>query len=398
MTDSLRFELLVDHRQSPESSLIRRYLRGCGLELGAAEAERFQEYLGAASIEEGVRIVPLLVHRGVRVDVLDETSRMHTRTFKSLDGCVTAAHCMRNGYDRVVLESGGNAGTAIAAYCRKLGIETYCFVPERNLPLLNSQVFSSATNHLIAVQEDGMVKAASRRFAQKHGLPMVPSVEWRFEAGMLRGQFILEQLLAGRRIDWLAQTISAAFGPIGIYRGLRRHGRGLPAMPRFLAVQQATNCPMFEQWRRGLDVGGRGGRIDGQLLVSVMYDTAPQTHGTYPELADLVQDTRGSMTTVSRDELDSFLDRRFDDGTVIELLARQDIRFGERSGEVSEKAGLLALAGLLKQIDCGDIAEGSVALVSLTGGAADNCGGVACGQRITSIEQVDQIPLTGMPC
>ncbi|MFZ9092629.1 MAG: hypothetical protein ACO3FE_21335, partial [Planctomycetaceae bacterium] len=60
---------------------------------------RFSEKLGFAesgllrrtSIQEGVRTFVLLTHRDVEIHILDETSLMHTNSFKAIDGAVTAA-------------------------------------------------------------------------------------------------------------------------------------------------------------------------------------------------------------------------------------------------------------------------------------------------------------------
>lgn len=385
------FEQLVDRKHAPESSLVRRYLKAYGTDLESGAQLAFQSLLQEASLQEGVRLFPLFSHRGVEVNLLDETSLMHTRTFKSIDGCVTAAHCKLNGYDRVVLESGGNSGSALTAYCRQLGIETFCFVPEANLPLLSAELFSNRLSHLIAVKERGMVKEATHRFARQRGLPLVPRVEWRFEAAMFRGFFILEQLLAGNRFDWLTQTISAAFGPIGIYRVLMRHRNEIDSLPRFLGVQQATNCPMYRAWMASLGGSDNIPERDEPLVVSVMYDVKPQTHGTFAELEQMLKTSGGNMTTVDAGELNAFLSRRFDGRTALEWLSANGVEVTVRVGEIVEKAGLVALAGLVKEIDAGAIKPGMRVLCSLTGGASGSDGKAVPEHVIASMDQVDRL-------
>lgn len=386
-------EELTNGRYSAESSLVMRYLKGSGLDLDDAERTMFREWLARASMQEGVRLLPLFTHGGVDVHLLDESTLMHTRTFKSIDGCVTAAHCKRLGFDKVVLESGGNNGTALTTYCRRLGIETFCFVPQANLPLLNSKTFAHPTSHLIAVRDRGMVKEATHRFARQRGLPLVPRVDWRYEAARFRGSFILEQIMAGRRFDWLSQTISAAFGPIGIYRVLRQHRAGIGALPRFLGVQQATNCPMYRAWQH--NGGDRGGAASGEepLVVSVMYDVRPQTHGTYAELEQLLDESVGSMTTVDAGEFDAFLQRRFNGRTPLEHLDANGISITLHDGGIVEKAGLMSLAGVVKAIDAGTIPSGSRILCSLTGGASEGDGKAMPEHCVDSVEQVDGLYL-----
>lgn len=391
MTNS--FEPFIDNRHSAETSLVRRYLAASGDELDARTRRQFHDWLARASVQEGVRLFPLFEHRGVAIHLLDESSLMHTRTFKSIDGCVTAAHCRLAGHLRVVLESGGNSGTALAAYCQRLGIETFCFVPQANLSLLNGEVFANPTSHLIAVKIRGMVKEATHRFAQQRGLTLVPRVEWRLEAAMFRGFFILEQMLAGNCFDWLAQTISAGFGPIGIYRALMRHRGEFELLPRFLGVQQASNCPMYRAWLASIGGVATIPERDEPLVVSVMYDEKPQTHGTFAALERVLVSSGGSMTTVEASELDKFLSRRFDGRTPLQLLHDNGVLVAMRNGEVVEKAGLLALAGVVKAIDAGVVAAGSRVLCSLTGAAGGGGDNAVPEHVIDSLAQVDQLPL-----
>jgi threonine synthase len=391
MNDTISFEQFVDRTHPAESSLVLRYLKACGLELDKEQRAAFRHWLAKASTQESVRIFPLLNHRGVEVHLLDETSGMHTRTFKSIDGCVSAAYAKLRGFDRVVFESGGNLGAALTTYAHRLGIETFCFVPQANLHLLNGRTFANPTSHLIAVKDRGKVKEVTHRFAQQHALPLIPEVEWRFDAAMFRGLFILEQIIADRQFDWLTQTISAAFGPIGIYRVLDRHRHEITTMPRFLGVQQATNCPMFRAWRarQGDDVNMPA--QDEPLLVSVMYDVRPQTHGTYGELEQILTDTGGDMTTVGAAELDIFMQRRFDGHTALELLVANDVEMALNNGDLVEKAGMIALAGLVKEIDRGTITAGSKVLCCLTGGASQGDGSAVPEHYIDSVEEVDQL-------
>ncbi len=386
------FERLIDDRHTAETSLVRRYLEACGAGQDAQTRAVFHGLLARASVQEGVRLFPLLAHRGVEIHLLDESSLMHTRTFKSIDGCVTAAHCKLAGHEQVVLESGGNSGAALVAYCQRVGVETFCFVPQANLALLNGELFAHPASHLIAVSDRNMVKEATHRFAGQRGLPLVPQVAWRFEAAMFRGLFILEQMLAGNCFDWLTQTISAAFGPIGIYRALMRHRQEFDRLPCFLGVQQASNAPMYRAWMASIRGAANIPERTEPLVVSVMYDEKPQTHGTFAELEHLLHNSGGTMTTVNAVELKAFLSRRFDGRTALELLRDNGVSVAVRDGEIVEKAGVLALAGAVKAIDAGVVTAGLRVLCSLTGGANGSDGKAVPEHVIGSLAQVDELP------
>ena len=216
-TSSGHFLETIDRKYPAESSIVLRYRNA--FTFGTEEEDaRFKDLLKTTSIREGARIFSLMNYKGVEIFALDETSLMHTNTLKSIDGCVTTARCKMAGYNRVVLETGGNTGAALTAYGTRAGLETFCFIPQENLPLLNSKFFGSPKAHLISVEEPGMVKKSAQSFERLYGLKHIPETHWRIEASRFRGLRILEYMLEeGRKFDWITQTISAAFGPIGIY-------------------------------------------------------------------------------------------------------------------------------------------------------------------------------------
>ncbi len=59
---------------------------------------------------------------------------MPTLSFKDRGAAALIAHCRSIGVDRVVQDSSGNAGNAVAAYCARAGIGCEIFVPEGASP------------------------------------------------------------------------------------------------------------------------------------------------------------------------------------------------------------------------------------------------------------------------
>lgn len=59
---------------------------------------------------------------------------MPTLSFKDRGAAVLISHCRSIGVERVVQDSSGNAGNAVAAYCAKAGIACEIFVPEGTSP------------------------------------------------------------------------------------------------------------------------------------------------------------------------------------------------------------------------------------------------------------------------
>ncbi|MGB5661278.1 MAG: pyridoxal-phosphate dependent enzyme [Thermoanaerobaculia bacterium] len=371
----------IDRRHSREQSVVLRYRNCLRFEESSADDEDFKRLLDRTSIREGLRIFPLLTYRDVEILVLDETSLMLTHTLKSIDGAVTIARSLQRGYRRVAFESGGNTGTALSVYGRRVGLETFLVVPGENLSLLDSAAFEAPTTHLIAVRDRERVKQVAGELRKRERLPKVPQPEWRLEASMFIGSYLLEAMLEGLQFDILAQTISAAFAPIGIFRVLREHQAELGRLPGFLGVQQAPNCPMYRALR-GAETGSgaREGesevRSSGRLLTRVMYDSSPQSYGTVDALRGVLDDTGGDLTLVDSADFRRLLEEDFDGAGILSVLGKAGVNIFVRDGEIVETTGLLALTGALKEIDAGRITAGSRVLVCLTSGTGRPDGAV----------------------
>ncbi|MFA6148391.1 MAG: hypothetical protein WC899_09295 [bacterium] len=368
-------EKRIDGSCSPDTSIVRRYRDAVRFDDRPERDLAFRRILPESSIREGVRIVPLPAYRGVAIHLLDETSRMATGSLKSIDGCLTTSFCRAEGVGRIAFESGGNTGSALTRYGRNAGLETFFFCPRENVDLLDSGLFRDRKAHLVGVEDRGRVKEFTALFAKTAGIRRVPEKSWRYAAGMFRGLFLLEHMLTTGGFDWISQTVSAAFGPIGIYGVLKAFREELRMLPRFLGIQQEANCPMFRAWNpeaaRRL---GNAGQEPGRLLARIMYDDSPDTHGTCGDLQDLLLQTRGDLLTVNGEEFDARLDPSAEFGPVLEMLRSRDIAITLRSGQVTEKTGLIALAGTLKAIDAGTIRRGSRVLCCLTSGVSETDG------------------------
>lgn len=168
------------------------------------------------------------------------------------------------------------------------------------------------------------------------------------------------------------QSISAAFGPIGVYRLLERNHA---ALPRFIGVQQAQNAAMYNAWRAGtVDIEPAQFNSTKDLLSRVMYDATPQRYGTFDSLRDLLGRSGGFLTTVDHAEFDALM-MRGPGVAALESLSAAGIEITRRGNEIFEKTGLMALAGIFKEIDAETITPGSRVLCCLTGGTAnpDGC-------------------------
>jgi threonine synthase len=358
-------EKCIDEGCSPESSIVSRYRQAVRFDDQPGRDLAFKRHLLETSIREGARIVPLMTYKGVTIHLLDETSGMTTGSLKAIDGCLTTALCRMEGVGRIVFESGGNTGSALTQYGQNAGLETFFFCPIDNLDLLDSRLFDTRKSHLIGVEERGRVKELAALFATAAGIKHVPDRSWRYAASMFRGLFILEHMLTVGAYDWISQTVSAAFGPIGIYSVLNTFREDVRGVPRFLGIQQEANCPLFEAWKPNACPK------EGKLLTRIMYDDSPQTYRTYEDFYQLLMQTHGDLLTVNEEEFDSYIYQPAEYGSILELFLSQGVAISLISGRILEKTGMIALAGTLKAIEAGTIEAGSRVLCCLTSGVSD---------------------------
>ena len=81
----------------------------------------------------------------------------------------------------------------------------------------------------------------------------------------------------------------------------------------------------------------------------------------------------------------------FNGSTVLELLGENGVNIRVDNDGVTEKAGLVALAGLLKEIHSGAIVPGSRVLCSLSGGASMADGNTRADHVVSSLNDVETL-------
>ena len=355
----------IDLSYTADASAAMRYCSG------ALSPHLTQEDVGITTQREGFRLLELGAHRGVRLLLLDETTRMKTGTYKSLDGCISTALCRKLGYSRVAFSSGANAGSALTDYGIRAGLETFFFCPSSNLFKIEGKLFEPQQAHLIAVEgTDRRVKEAARLFSDILNVPLIPKLEWRLLASGIRGLFIAEQMRERKQgFDWFAQAICAGFGPIGMYGILQslvaNESISAEWIPRFLGIQQEGLSPIANAWSEQLsELHDPTTTSTSASIEPALYNTHPAQ--TYPLLYDLLHKVNGDVVALSKDD---FLTRVQE---FLALLSKTDISLTtiHRNGntEFLENAGLMAGAGALHAISKGRIQEGTTVLCSLTGG------------------------------
>lgn len=357
----------VDSNYSSLKSIVMRFHRLNNLGLTKEDLERTRG--NEETVSEGCRVLPLMLYKGVNIDLLDESSLMSSGTMKSIDACLAIAKCLKEGMKKIVLPSGANTGSAFSLYGKRNGIETYFFVPASNLHLMDYTLFDEKLTHLISVEDVNVVKKATSQFAgllkDKYQLQYNPlsHMNWRIDSSKFRGYFIVEYMIEKNiNYQWIVQSVAGAFGPVGIYGALAQFNVPLP---KFLGIQQEYNSTLYDLWK------GTISEKNEMPLNLVMYDRNSTRNPIYYKNAHsfikILKQSEGKLIILTQQEFENYLnDKRLN---IISLLNKLGIRITIVKDYPLEVAGLMCLFGLLKAIDYGFIKNGTV-LCLFTGGVS----------------------------
>jgi threonine synthase len=365
----MKWQALIDERYPALRSLLLRYHRVLTkLDLGVVVEHPDLE---ACSIAEGARTFPLAEYRGVEIRVCDESSAMATGTYKDLDACLITAIARHAGLTQVVVSSGGNLGYALSAYGKRAGMRSVFFHPKSTLYKLDAVNFDWGGVRLVCTDlPERRIKSLALAFARRYGLTHVPDTRWRLAASAVRAMYLLESTMAPEdRVDCIAQTICAGYGPVGIYSCFSELSRKdllcRSAVPRFLGFQQEANSPMVRAWSEGereIRAHHVKPRPD-EYIEPGLYNVNPEHN--YTRLFDLVRYYGGDLRAVSAEDYTSRV------GLVLTWFRDAGYEFTQapgRDGDVLEKTGLLSGVGIVKAIEEGRVRAGERVLFLLTGG------------------------------
>lgn len=172
-----------------------------------------------------------------------------TGSFKDRGAAVTLSRAAELGVDRVVEDSSGNAGAAIAAYAARAGIEAEVFVPADAKPGKLAAI-ERAGGGVVRVEGDRAAVAEACRARVDDGDAWYASHAWNpaFYAGT--ATFALE--LCAQR-DWTAPdavVLPLGHGTLvlGAYRGFAAlvAASWIDSLPRLLCAQAAGHAPIAD--------------------------------------------------------------------------------------------------------------------------------------------------------
>jgi threonine synthase len=246
-----------------------------------------------------------------RVSIKDEAGNP-TGSFKARGMALAVSMASALGAKAVCAPSAGNAGSALAAYAARAGLEAHVFVP-RDVPrvfVMETQA-SGADVRLV----DGLIDEAGRQCAQaarEHGWYECATLKepYRVEGKKTMGYELAEQM-GWRLPDAILYPTGGGTGLIGMWKAfeeLEAMGFVGPARPRLFAVQAEGCAPIVKAFSEGREDAppwpnartlAHGIRVPKALADFLILRALRKSHGAGVAVAEaeIVQGVRDAAST-----------------------------------------------------------------------------------------------------
>ncbi len=206
----------------------------------------------ATSLGEGrTPLVPVTGTVSAKLDFL-----MPTLSFKDRGAVMLAELARRLSPERVVADSSGNAGTAVAAYCARAGLPCTVYVPEGTSPKKTEQIRAHGARLKIVPGDREATAHAARAAADSPGTFYASHV---FNPYFLHGTktYVYEMWedLGGRLPDAIAVPVGNGTLLLGAALATAElHAHGLiDERPALIAVQAEAVSPLAAAFHAGTD-------------------------------------------------------------------------------------------------------------------------------------------------
>nr|WP_254712112.1 pyridoxal-phosphate dependent enzyme [Streptomyces sp. TRM64462] len=250
-----------------------------------------------ASLGEGrTPLVALTDGVSAKLDYL-----MPTLSFKDRGAVLLAELASRLGARRVVADSSGNAGTAVAAYGARAGLDCTVYVPEATSPKKLEQIAAHGARLEIVPGDREATAQAARAAADEPGVFYASHV---YNPYFLHGTktyvYELWEDLGGRLPDTL--VVPAGNGTLLLGAALATaelHAHGLiPRRPALLAVQAAAVAPLAEAYAAGADTATAAPAAP-TLAEGIAITAPPRAR----QILRAVRESGGGFRTVTEDQI-----------------------------------------------------------------------------------------------
>jgi len=242
-------------------------------------------------------------------------------SYKDRGAAVLISKVAELGVRRVVEDSSGNAGAAIAAYCARAGIACAIYVPEATSPAKVAQIgrYAAEVHRITGTREDtarAAFEAAQTTYYASHS--------WNpfFFHGTKTFAYEVCEQLGWRAPDVVVLPVGNGTLLLGAAIGFRelRDVGVTTRMPRLVGVQAERCAPLFDAWRQGRD---RPAAVQKHETVAEGIAIAEPIRGR--QLIAAVRQSGGEFLAVGEAEIEASLHAMWRRGYYIEPTAAATI-------------------------------------------------------------------------
>jgi threonine synthase len=304
----------------------------------------------------------------INLYLLDLTTGTTFGSFKSLVGFLTVVRILEKGYKEIVFVSSGNTGNNIIGFLKPFDIKINYFLPSRSIYKINPDLYNPKMHRIFAVEgNDADTKRLARKFGEINNIPYIPDYDTQIEANKVRAKIIVDfQEKEKIQFDWLSQSLSAGYGPIGTYYGYKELNYNPYKIPKFLGIQQENNCPYAALSSiASINSSIKIDDFQSELVSPTLFNTDPGK--CVNEIKNIFEEFGGEIFVVSDDDYSAIEQDLLDQLKQVGLdLTVKTTKTGKKV--ILENASLYTLAGSILAIKEGIIDKKQNILVSVTGG------------------------------
>lgn len=253
-----------------------------------------------AIVSFGEGFTPLLqVDLGGAPVWLKQDHLFPTGSYKDRGASVLISRVVELGIERVVEDSSGNAGCAVAAYCARAGVECAIYVPEdvSTDKLVQIEAYGANLHQVPGSREDtarAALEAAQTTYYASHS--------WNpyFFHGTKTFAFEVCEQLGWQAPDVVVLPAGNGTLLLGAALGFREllEAGVIGQLPRLFGIQAEACAPLYRAWEQGLDGNPATSR---QPTIAEGIAIADPVRG--PQVVDAVRNSGGKFLTVSDDEI-----------------------------------------------------------------------------------------------
>lgn len=247
----------------------------------------------------------------VKVDYM-----MPTLSFKDRGAVVLMAKARELGASKVIADSSGNAGTAIAAYAARCGISCDIYLRAGTSPKKVAQVqaHGAGIQEVNGTRED--VAAAAQQAVTDEGAFYASHVynPYFYEGTKTYAYELYEQL--GKAPNTVIVPVGNGTLLLGVYAGFQEllANQLITHMPKIVAVQAEQCAPLVEAyhhgWKTAAPVQNQGTLAEGIAIA------APARS---QQILEAVRQTNGTFMTITEDEIGEARDILSGNGFYVEV-------------------------------------------------------------------------------